>query len=469
MLKLDRPHGTIMLTSPTGGAVDNRETFYGTQTTEHSLNILYWLAIAFIHAYLKTFLLQRKLKNVACFWERQPSGCVRINCAFRHSKPRHINGLFLPPTNNAPLPQGDQEGILLPAQCQGSLTSLENTVLPIHPPLIINLSDEEDDEEDDEEKDVSDWVPKTTEDIEEERAIKEICYKSGELYGIQQPDQRQSPSPVSSSQETELLPFEATQWDVQKDVSDCVPKTTEDIEEERAIKEICYKSGEFYGIQQPDQRQSPSPVSLSQETELLPFEATQWDLQKGDSNTIRPGLNNTYREGESMGRRVPKENISRTGCRSFENGGSRTASPEVQPSYQTNGQIKYGETSFPHERETGRKSYFCSSEPQRSAYVVYRTVTVTQEPKFTGPRDKHTSGSYNAPTRRKRNPQAKTFSKTKATIQRQKDMEVNHRREGYEDKREMKRDREFTKTRKIGEFLRGETKHAKNAHSKNNM
>lgn len=33
MLKLDRPHGTITLMSPTRGAVDNHETFYGTQTT----------------------------------------------------------------------------------------------------------------------------------------------------------------------------------------------------------------------------------------------------------------------------------------------------------------------------------------------------------------------------------------------------------------------------------------------------
>ncbi|XP_065521415.1 uncharacterized protein C12orf50 homolog [Lathamus discolor] len=289
--------------------------------------------------YLKTFLLQQKLKNIACFWERQPSGCVRINCAFHHSKPRHINGLFLPPTNNAPLPQGDQEGILPPAQCQGSLTSPENILRPIHPSLIINVNDEEDDEEDSVKDNeeiynyVSDWVPKTTEDIKEERAIKEICYKSGEFYGIQQPDQQQSPKPVSPSQETELLPFEATQWDLKK--------------------------GKYFS----------SPQTM------------------GDSNTIPPELNNTSREGESMGRRVPKENISRTGCRSFENGESHIAEPKLQPSYQPKGHCKDGENdSLPNVREPGRKTYFHSSEPRRSAYVVYRTVTVTQEPKFSRPR-----------------------------------------------------------------------------------
>ncbi|KAK2511135.1 hypothetical protein Q9233_017187 [Columba guinea] len=72
-----------------------------------------------------SFLLQQKYRQI-CFWEKQPSGCSRISCAFQHSKPRNINGLFLPPNNN-----------------------------------------------------VSNWVPKTAAEIEEERTIKEICYKTG--------------------------------------------------------------------------------------------------------------------------------------------------------------------------------------------------------------------------------------------------------------------------------------------------
>ncbi|KFQ48329.1 Uncharacterized protein C12orf50, partial [Pelecanus crispus] len=95
------------------------------------------------------FLLQPKYTNI-CFWETQPLGCVRISCTFHHSKPRNINGLFLPPTNNAPLQQGAQEGILHPAHRQGSLRNQEDILLPIHPPLIINLSDEEDEEDDQE-------------------------------------------------------------------------------------------------------------------------------------------------------------------------------------------------------------------------------------------------------------------------------------------------------------------------------
>lgn len=54
---------------------------------------------------------------------------------------------------DAPLKQDVQGGILHPAHRQDSLRNQENVLVPIHPPLIINLSDEEDDEEDDQEDD----------------------------------------------------------------------------------------------------------------------------------------------------------------------------------------------------------------------------------------------------------------------------------------------------------------------------
>ncbi|XP_075362958.1 uncharacterized protein C12orf50 homolog [Mycteria americana] len=330
MFKLDRLHSTIMLMSRAGGAIVSENCF----------------------------LLQQKYRNVSCLWETQPSGCVRMSCAFRHSKPRNINGLFLPPSNNAPLQQGVQEGILQPARRQESLRKQENILLPIHPPLIINLNDEEDDEEDDEEEEnyVSDWVP----------------------------------------------------------------KTAAEIEEERAIKEICYKSGEYYGIQYPHEHRSTKTVSSPRNNELLPLEATERDLQKGDGNTIIPTkINNTKREGGSSGLRAPTESIPRGDCRSFANGGIHTSDPKVKQSYQQRGESKDDETasSIPYVRETGRKTYFSSSEPRRSAYVVYRTVTATQEPKLNGSAGKYTSGSYNAPTWRNRYPRAKTFSKFKTTSQ----------------------------------------------------
>ncbi|KFO70534.1 Uncharacterized protein C12orf50, partial [Cuculus canorus] len=126
------------------------------------------------------FLLQHKHSSSPCFWETRPAGCLKIHCAFGHSKPRYINGLFLPPSNNAPMSDEIQERFLHLDHHQESPQTPENISLPIHPPLIINLNDEDDaEDEDEEEKCILNWVPKTAEDLEEERAIKEICYKSG--------------------------------------------------------------------------------------------------------------------------------------------------------------------------------------------------------------------------------------------------------------------------------------------------
>ncbi|KFP57940.1 Uncharacterized protein C12orf50, partial [Cariama cristata] len=123
------------------------------------------------------FLLQQ-YSILSCSWESQPIGCVRITCACHHSKPCHINGLFLPfnslpgsPTAENHITHGKKHHFIL---------NQENVLPPIHPPLIINLNNEEDEQNDDEEENcIPSWVPKTAADIEEERAIKEIQYKSG--------------------------------------------------------------------------------------------------------------------------------------------------------------------------------------------------------------------------------------------------------------------------------------------------
>jgi len=41
-------------------------------------------------------------------------------------------------------------------------------------------------------------------------------------------------------------------------------------------------------------------------------------------------------------------------------------------------------SSAPYVRETGRKTYFSSSQPRRSARVFYRSVTISQEQKVHG-------------------------------------------------------------------------------------
>ncbi|XP_064904048.1 uncharacterized protein C12orf50 homolog [Columba livia] len=203
-----------------------------------------------------SFLLQQKYSQTSCFWEKQPSGCLRIGCAFQHSKARNINGLFLPPNKNVPLQQGGQERTLHPAHLQEPLRNQENISLPVHAPLIIRLNNAEDEQDDEEDDDKENYV------------------------------------------------------------SNWVPKTAAEIEEERTIKEICYKTGEYYRIQHPHKHQSTETVFSPQEKEILLLEAMERDLEKGDGNTTPTTFNNTKR-GESWERRIPTERIPRRDYTSF--------------------------------------------------------------------------------------------------------------------------------------------------------
>ncbi|ETE69451.1 hypothetical protein L345_04744, partial [Ophiophagus hannah] len=155
----------------------------------------------------------QKYNSISCFWETQPLGCVRISCVFHHRKPRNINGLFLPPSNDSTLQGEAQEGILHAAQNQDSTKGQENTLRPIHPPLIITINLEEEEEEEQEEKYASYLLSKTPEDIEEEKAIKEMCYKSGD--GVAVPSkfniierQTKITASVDSCSKSELSAFE---------------------------------------------------------------------------------------------------------------------------------------------------------------------------------------------------------------------------------------------------------------------
>ncbi|XP_027535641.1 uncharacterized protein C12orf50 homolog isoform X5 [Neopelma chrysocephalum] len=372
---------------------------------------------------------KQNYSKFSCFWETEPVGCRRISCDFFHRKPRNINGLYLPPSNNVPLKQDVQGGILHPVLRQDSLRNQENILLPIHPPLIINLGDEEDDEEDDgeEENYVSNLRPKTTADIEEERAIRDICYKSGEYYGIQNPHKHQSTKAVSSPWQDELLPLEATEQNLQKGGGGSGTQRSTFVDGTR-----------FEAPWEKERIASKySNVKETNHTELV--------------------KNHRCKEVKEN-KCIPEE--PRNSANTVTGKGIQTLDPKVKPRYQQRGQSKNDETasSGPYGKETGRYTNLNSPEPRRSAYVVYRTVT--QKPKFNGSTavpesygqkcskqknqpdtsrrfwtqtenyGKYNSGSSNSPTWRKRNPQAKPISKFKTTTQQsQEDMEGNRKGE----------------------------------------
>ncbi|XP_071893020.1 uncharacterized protein C12orf50 homolog isoform X5 [Anas platyrhynchos] len=354
---------------------------------------------------------QQKYSNISCFWETQPLGCVRISCVFHHSKPRNINGLFLPPSNNVALQEEVQEGILNPACGQESFRNQENILRPIHPPLIININhqeDEEEDEEDIEDKENNDFnlLAKTASDLEEERAIKEMCYKSGEYYRIHYPQEHQSTKIISSSLENELLPLEAIKRDLQKG-GDCFVAQKNIFVEGKRNKALPLEKAPIAS--------KYSNVKATSCSELVKKHHFKGVKKKKWISEEPRNLSNTV---------TGKEN--------------HTSNPKVKPSYQQSDKRKDDETAYSISvRQARRNTYFNSSEPRRSAYVFYRNVTDVQEPKFNGSMDKYTSGSCNAPTWRKRNPHAKTFTKFKTTIQSQEEMEMNIKGERFVERRKI--------------------------------
>ncbi|XP_057342880.1 uncharacterized protein C12orf50 homolog isoform X2 [Manis pentadactyla] len=148
--------------------------------------------------------MEMQQNSISCFWETQPLGCVKITCMFYHSKPRNINGLFLPPSSSIRLQKETQQGIPPPTQSQEPLKPQRNISLPIHAPLVIKINFEEEEEDDDEQNDASSLWTMTPEEIEEQRAIKEICYKSGEYYRFYTSPDISSSKSLTSTAEIEL-------------------------------------------------------------------------------------------------------------------------------------------------------------------------------------------------------------------------------------------------------------------------
>ncbi|XP_010583040.1 PREDICTED: zinc finger CCCH domain-containing protein 11A isoform X2 [Haliaeetus leucocephalus] len=110
----------------------------------------------------------KKRSEIPCYWENQPVGCQKSNCAFHHTKGRYVDGLFLPPSKTTlPSPPESAEDDVKMAQASLQQNKLsvqsnpspqlrgvmkvensENVPSPTHPPVVINAAD--DDEDDDE-------------------------------------------------------------------------------------------------------------------------------------------------------------------------------------------------------------------------------------------------------------------------------------------------------------------------------
>nr|XP_038024410.1 zinc finger CCCH domain-containing protein 11A isoform X1 [Anas platyrhynchos]XP_038024411.1 zinc finger CCCH domain-containing protein 11A isoform X1 [Anas platyrhynchos]XP_038024412.1 zinc finger CCCH domain-containing protein 11A isoform X1 [Anas platyrhynchos]XP_038024413.1 zinc finger CCCH domain-containing protein 11A isoform X1 [Anas platyrhynchos] len=116
--------------------------------------------------------IDKKRSEIPCYWEKQPGGCQKANCAFHHAKGRDIDGQFFPPSKTTlPSPPESTDDDLKVAQMSLQQNKLsvqsnpspqlrgvmkvensENVPSPTHPPVVINAAD--DDEDDDGEEPV---------------------------------------------------------------------------------------------------------------------------------------------------------------------------------------------------------------------------------------------------------------------------------------------------------------------------
>uniref|UniRef100_A0A8C3S961 Zinc-finger CCCH domain-containing protein n=1 Tax=Chelydra serpentina TaxID=8475 RepID=A0A8C3S961_CHESE len=372
----------------------------------HKLKVL--LFTLFCSHFKAVSLMHQKYNRISCFWETQPLGCVRISCVFHHSKPRNINGLFLPPSSNATLQKEVQEGTLHPAHSQEPLKAQESTLRPIHPPLIINISLEEEEEEEEEENYASYLLTKTPADIEEEKAIKEMCYKSGEYYRIQTHQENQSAKIMSSALDNELLKPMETGRDLQEGDGVTVPTKFNIIERQGEVTASldgntrtdlgafengggdCYvpQRSIFVGGKQSETLTGEKELITSRRSDVKGM--NHYFLCFVILENIFCFLSTSHTEPVKKRhfKGVKKKKwISEEPKNSFSMGIRRTmhaSNPKGKANCQQNDQCKDAEnTSYvSSQRTTGRSISLNSPEPGRSTNMTYNNVGVTKESKL---------------------------------------------------------------------------------------
>lgn len=112
--------------------------------------------------------IDKKRSEIPCYWENQPMGCQKLNCAFHHNRSRYVDGLFLPPSKTVlpTVPESQEEEVKasqltvqqnkLSVQSNPSpqlrsvmkVESSENVPSPTHPPVVINAADDDEDDDD---------------------------------------------------------------------------------------------------------------------------------------------------------------------------------------------------------------------------------------------------------------------------------------------------------------------------------
>ncbi|KAM7114685.1 uncharacterized protein C12orf50 homolog isoform 2-T6 [Molossus nigricans] len=352
--------------------------------------------------------------SISCFWETQPLGCVKISCIFYHSKPRNINGLFLPPSSTITVQKEPQEGTPPLTQIQEPLKPQENISRPIHHPLVLKTNFEEEEEEGNEQSDASSLWTKTPEELEEKRAIKEMCYKSGEYYRFQtSPDISSSKSTASAAEKELEKPLENGS-ELQEGDGLTVPTKFSLIERQGEVKASldrrprtdiaafengggdCYVPQRIVFLGVDEKKEKEITVSKCSSTKVNDVQPVRKPHFKGVKKRKWVYDEPKNFPGQGMRRAVQAPN------------------PKNKMSYHRNNKDRNAENaSYIHvQRGTVRNVSLNAPPSNRPTNGFYHKVNVNKEPKLNLCPDKYMSTSYNGSAWRKRIPFSKAYSKT---------------------------------------------------------
>ncbi|XP_047406898.1 uncharacterized protein C12orf50 homolog isoform X2 [Sciurus carolinensis] len=372
--------------------------------------------------------------SISCFWETQPLGCVKISCIFYHSKPRNINGLFLPPSSNITLQKESQEGIPPLNHSQEPLKPQDNISRPIHHPLVLKTNFEDEEEEGEEQNDYLDlgqfnlkniypvdasslWT-KTPEEIEEKRAIKEMCYKSGEYYRFHTPPDISSSKSIAPTVEKELEKPLENGSELQEGDGLTVPTKFSLFERQSEIKTTsldrkprtdiaalengggdCYVPQRiiFLGVDESE--------ALTEEKEITTPKCSNTKV-----NDVQP-VRKPHFKGVKKRKWIYDEpkNFPGSGMRRVQ-----VPNPKNKMSYHHNNKNRNAENAtYIHvQRDTVRTVPLNAPPRSRPTNGSYHKADVNKEPKLNLCPDKYMSTSYNGSAWRKRIPFSKPYSKT---------------------------------------------------------
>ncbi|XP_041533619.1 uncharacterized protein C12orf50 homolog isoform X2 [Microtus oregoni] len=357
--------------------------------------------------------------SISCFWETQPLGCVKISCIFYHSKPRNINGLFLPPSSNTTLQKESQEGSPPPSQSQEPLKPMENVSRPIHNPLVLktNFEEEEEEEVEEEQNDASSLWTKTPEEIEEKRAIKEMCYKSGEYYRFHAPPDISSSKSTAPTVEKELEKPLENGSELQEGDGLTVPtkfslfersgeaKTSLDRKPRTDIAAFENGGGDCYAPQRI------IFLGVDESEPLAEVKEITSKCSNVKANDVQP-VRKPHFKGVKKRKWIYDEpkNFAGSGRRRA----AHTPNPKHKMSYHHQNKNRNAENaSYMHVQRDSVRTVTLNAPPRsRPTTGSYNKADVNKEPKLNLCPDKHMSTTYNGSAWRRRIPFTKTYSKT---------------------------------------------------------